>query len=82
MTFEKEKVEEGIGLSLARVIDKTKPPLGRSSLRRRISQSLKVREIEKTIKKNKKRKFTHADSPGRKSFKDFISDVESAKNKD
>ena len=80
MSFEKEKVEEGIGLSLARAIDRTKPPLGRPSIRRRISQSLKMREIEKTIKK--KRKFTHADSPGRKSFKDFISDVESAKNKD
>ena len=76
---EKKKVEEGIGLSLARAIDKTKPPLGRPSLRRSISQSLKIREVEKTTKKN--RTFKHADSPGKKSFKDFTKDVEAAKNK-
>ena len=76
---EKKKVEEGIGLSLARAIDKTKPPLGRPSLRRSISQSLKIREVDKTTKKN--RTFKHADSPGRKSFKDFTKDVEAAKNK-
>ena len=76
---EKKKVEEGIGLSLARAIDKTKPPLGRPSLRRNISQSLKIREVEKTAKKN--RTFKHADSPGKKSFKDFTKDVEAAKNK-
>ena len=76
---EKKKVEEGIGLAVARAIDKTKPPLGRPSLRRSISQSLKIREIEKTTKKN--RTFKHADSPGRKSFKDFTKDVEAAKNK-
>ena len=76
---EKKKVEEGVGLAVARAIDKTKPPLGRSSLRRNISQSLKMREVEKTSKKN--RTFKHADSPGKKSFKDFVSDVDSAKNK-
>ena len=76
---EKKKVEEDVGLAVARAIDKTKPPLGRSSLRRNISQSLKMREVEKTSKKN--RTFKHADSPGKKSFKDFVSDVDSAKNK-
>jgi len=76
---EKKKVEEGIGLAVARAIDKTKPPLGRSSLRRNVSQSLKMREIDKNSKKN--RTFKHADSPGKKSFKDFTKDVEAAKNK-
>ena len=76
---EKKKVEEGIGLSLARAIDKTRPPLGRPSLRRSISQSLKIREVDKTTKKN--RTFKHADSTGKKSFKDFTKDVEAAKNK-
>ena len=76
---EKKKVEEGVGLDIARAIDKTKPPLGRSSLRRRISQSLKMREVDKTSKK--KRSFKYADSPGKKSFKDFTTDVEKAKNR-
>ena len=76
---EKKKVEEGIGLAVARAIDKTRPPLGRPSLRRSISQSLKIREVEKTAKKN--RTFKHADSPGKKSFKDFTKDVEATKNK-
>ena len=76
---EKKKVEEGVGLTVARAIDKTKPPLGRPSLRRRVSQALKLREIDKNSKK--KKTFKHADSPGKKSFKDFTSDVEKAKNK-
>jgi len=76
---EKKKVEEGIGLEVARAIDKTKPPLGRPSLRRTISQSLKMREVDKV--KKKKRSFKHADSPSKKSFKDFTADVEKAKNK-
>ena len=76
---EKKKVEEGVGLSVARAIDKTKPPLGRPSLRRKVSQSLKMREVDKTSKK--KRSFKHADSPDRKSFKDFTADMEKAKNK-
>ena len=74
-----EKIEEGVGLAVARAIDKTKPPLGRPSLRRSVSQSLKMREVDKTSKK--KRSFKHADSPGRKSFKDFTADMEKAKNK-
>jgi len=76
---EKKKVEEGVGLAVARAIDKSKPPLGRPSLRRKISQSLKMREVDKTSKK--KRSFKHADSPGKKSFKDFTADVEKAKNR-
>ena len=76
---EKKKVEEGVGLAVARAIDKTKPPIGRPSLRRKVSQSLKMREVDKTSKKN--RTFKHADSPGRRSFKDFKSEVEKAKNK-
>jgi len=76
---EKKKVEEGVGLDVARAIDRTKPPLGRPSLRRRVSDALKMREVDKSTKKN--RKFTHADSSGRKSFKDFVSDVEKSKNK-
>jgi len=76
---ERGPVEEGVGLSVARAIDKTKPPLGRPSLRRKVSQSLKMREVDKTSKK--KRSFKHADSPGRKSFKDFTADTEKAKNK-
>ena len=75
---EKKKVEEGIGLAVARAIDKTKPPLGRPSLRRNVSQSLKMREIDKNSKKN--RTFKHADSSSKKSFKDFTKDVEAAKN--
>lgn len=76
---EKKKVEEGVGLTVARAIDKTKPPLGRPSLRRRVSQSLKLREVDKASKK--KRTFKHADTSGKKSYKDFVSDVEKAKNK-
>ena len=76
---EKKEVEEGVGLAVARAIDKTKPPIGRPSLRRKVSQSLKMREVDKTSKKN--RTFKHADSPGRRSFKDFKSEVEKAKNK-
>ena len=76
---EKKKVEESVGLAVARAIDKTKPPIGRPSLRRSVSQSLKMREIEKASKK--KRTFKHADSSGKKSFKSFVADVERVKNK-
>ena len=76
---ERGSVKEGVGLAVARAIDKTKPPLGRTSLRRKVSDSLKMREVDKSTKKN--RTFKHADSPGRKSFKDFTKDVEAAKNK-
>ena len=50
-------VDESIGLDLARVIDKTKPPLGRDSKRRKISLALKMREVSKTAAKNKKREM-------------------------
>ena len=50
-------VDEGIGLEVARAIDKTKPPLGRSSKRRKVSDALKMREVSKTVAKNKKRKM-------------------------
>jgi len=65
---EKKKVEEGVGLEVARAIDKTKPPLGRASLRRSISSALKMGAVKKNIEKRKK------------SFKDFKADVEKAKN--
>ena len=74
-----EVVHEGVGLEIARAIDKTRPPLGRPSLRRKISGSLKMREVDKASKK--KRTFKHADSSGKKSFKDFKADIEKAKNK-
>ena len=73
------KLKESVGLGIARAIDKTKPPLGRPSLRRKVSDSLKLREVDKASKK--KRTFKHADSPGKKLFKDFSKDVEKAKNK-
>ena len=76
---ERGPVEEGVGLAIARAIDKTKPPVGRPSIRRKISDALKMREVDKIRKK--KRTFKHADSPGRKSFKDFAADIEKAKNK-
>jgi len=50
-------VDEGIGLEVARAIDKTKPPLGRPSKRRKVSDALKMREVSKTAAKNKKRKM-------------------------
>lgn len=76
---ERGSVKEGVGLAVARAIDKTKPPVGRPSIRRKISDALKMREVDKIRKK--KRTFKHADSPGRKSFKDFAADIEKAKNK-
>ena len=73
------KLKEGVGLEVARAIDKTKPPLGRPSVRRKVSDALKMREVNKSSKK--KRTFKHADSPGKKSFKDFTKEVETAKNR-
>ena len=35
--FNKETVDEGVGLAVARAIDKTNPPLGRPSRRRAVS---------------------------------------------
>lgn len=52
-------VDEGVGLATAHALDATKPPLGRDSFRRRVSQALKMREVEKETKKNKKRSFTN-----------------------
>jgi len=66
---EKKKVEEGVGLAVARAIDKTKPPLGRTSLRRSVSSALKMGAVKKSMEKRGK------------SFKDFTKDVEAAKNK-
>jgi len=64
-----KKVEEGVGLSVARAIDKTKPPLGRKSLRRSVSSALKMGAVKKNMEKRKK------------SFQDFQKEVEAAKNK-
>ena len=52
-------VDEGVGLATARALDATKPPLGRDSFRRRVSQALKMREVDKETKKNKERSFTN-----------------------
>jgi len=65
---EKKKVEEGVGLAVARALDKTKPPLGRTSLRRSVSSALKMGAVKKNMERIK-------------SFKDFTKDVEAAKNK-
>ena len=66
---ERGPVKEGLGLDVARAIDKTKPPLGRTSLRRKVSDSLKMGAVKKSMQKRGK------------SFKDFTKDVEAAKNK-
>ena len=52
-------IDEGVGLATARALDATKPPLGRDSFRRRVSQALKMREVDKETKKNKERSFTN-----------------------
>ena len=62
-------VNEGVGLNIARAIDKTKPPLGRSSLRRSVSSALKMGAVKKSMEKR------------RKSFSEFQKEVEAAKNK-
>lgn len=53
-----KEMKEGVGLAVAKVIDKTKPPLGRPSKRRAVSTALKMREVLKDVEKNKKRKFS------------------------
>ena len=58
ITCDMKKVEEGVGLTVAKVIDKTKPPLGRPSKRRAVSTALKMRQIMKDTEENKKRKFS------------------------
>ena len=50
-----DPIEEGVGLAVARAIDKTNPPLGRPSRRRKISHALKMREIIRDTKKNKQK---------------------------
>ena len=50
---EQDNVDEGVGLAVARAIDKTNPPLGRPSRRRDVSHALKMREVLKGAKKRK-----------------------------
>ena len=50
-----DPIEEGVGLSVARAIDKTNPPIGRPSARRKISHALKMREIRRDTKRNKEK---------------------------
>jgi hypothetical protein len=52
-----------------KAIDKTKPPLGRTSLRRSVSSALKMGAVKKSMEKRGK------------SFKDFTKDSKEAKNK-
>lgn len=58
MSDGEKDVKEGVGLAVANVIDKTKPPLGRPSRRRAVSTALKMREVMKDVEANKKRKFS------------------------
>jgi len=53
-----KEMKEGVGLAVAKVIDKTKPPLGRPSKRRAVSTALKMRQVMKDAEANKKRKFS------------------------
>ena len=62
-------VNEGVGLAVARAIDKTKPPLGRTSLRRSVSSALKMGAVKNSMNKRKK------------SFSEFQKKIEAAKNK-
>lgn len=57
-----------VGLKIARAIDRTNPPIGRPSLRNRVSTALKMREVDKSEKR-------------RKSFAKFKQDAEDAKNR-
>jgi len=57
-----------VGLKIARAIDRTNPPVGRPSLRNRVSTALKMREVDKSEKR-------------RKSFAKFKQDAEDAKNR-
>ena len=50
--------DEGVALKVARVIDRTNPPIGRPSIRRKMSHALKMKEIDDTVKRNKKRKYS------------------------
>ena len=50
--------DEGVTLKVARVIDRTNPPIGRPSIRRKMSHALKMKEIDDTAKRNSKRKYS------------------------
>ena len=50
--------DEGVALKVARVIDRTNPPIGRPSIRRKMSHALKMKEIDDTAKRNSKRKYS------------------------
>jgi len=66
---DQDNVDEGVGLAVARAIDKTKPPLAKRSLRRNVSHALKMREVMKGAKKRKDDK--------KKSPVNFLQDKES-----
>lgn len=57
--FGEEVVDEGIGMTMARAIDKTNPPIGRPSVRKKVSTALKMREIKRNTEKNNQRSFTN-----------------------
>tara|TARA_Y100000287_G_scaffold534_1_gene511 strand:- start:2380 stop:2913 length:534 start_codon:yes stop_codon:yes gene_type:complete len=50
--------DEGVALKVARVIDRTNPPIGRPSIRRKMSHALKMKEIDDTAKRNSKKKYS------------------------
>mgnify|MGYP006969363561 FL=1 len=73
-----ETVDEGMGLAVARAIDKTKPPVGRPSKRRKVSDALKMREVDKATAKNKKRKFSGKAAVSEGSYEKFDRTVKAA----
>ena len=54
----RSEIDEGVGMTVAKAIDKTKPPLGRASIRRSVSSALKMREVDKETRRNRTRKFS------------------------
>jgi hypothetical protein len=54
----RSEIDEGVGMTVAKAIDKTKPPLGRASIRRSVSSALKMREVDKETARNRTRKFS------------------------
>ena len=73
-----ETVDEGMGLAVARAIDKTKPPVGRPSKRRKVSDALKMREVDKATAKNKKRKFSGKAAVSENAYDKFDRTVKAA----
>jgi len=63
--------DEGVALKVARVIDRTNPPIGRPSIRRKMSHALKMKEIDDTVKRNKKRKYSGNAAADVKEGKDY-----------